>query len=69
MTRNYDAEQWIADVYHCSDCWGQTMSDDDMLILLTEHQSEKDPDDYSPDPSMYKECAAYWNKLCVAYPN
>ena len=64
-----DWQQWIADVYHCSECWGQKMSDEDMRITLEESRQHKNPGDYSPDPSMYKECAAYWNELCDAYPN
>lgn len=63
-----DYRQWIADVYHCSEIWGETMTEDDMLVLLQEHMKEKDPDDYSPDPSLYRECAAYWNYLCDMYP-
>lgn len=63
-----DWKQWIADVYHCSDCWGQKVTDDEMLMELNETMEQKDPGDYSPDPSLYKECAAYWNKLCDAYP-
>lgn len=74
MSMNYSPDleecyQWIADVYHCSDCWGQTMTEEDMFIELTEAQKEKFPDDYSPDPSLAAECAAYWNKLCAMYPN
>lgn len=61
--------QWVADVYHCSDCWGQTMTEEDMRETLIEHQKEKFPDEYSPDPAMAAECAAYWNELCAMYPN
>ena len=64
-----EAEQWIADVYHCSEIWGQKQTEEEMLIELTETLEWKDPDDYSPDPSLYKECAAYWNLLCELYPN
>ncbi len=67
-TDTNDYTQWIADVYHCSDIWGQKMTDEDMLALLQEHLLEKDPDDYSPDPSLFRECAAYWNSLCEMYP-
>ena len=69
MESTNDYRQWIADVYHCSDCWGQTMSEEDMLYELTETIRQKDPDDYSPDPYLYRECAAYWNELCALYPN
>lgn len=69
MENRNDYTQWIADVYHCSDCWGQRMTDDDMRIMLTEHMNEKDPDEYSPDPALAAECAAYWNDLCEMYPN
>ena len=64
-----ECAQWIADVYHCSDSWGQTMTDEAMRILLIETAQEKFPEDYSPDPSLYRECAAYWNELCEAHPN
>ena len=63
------AKQWIADVYHCSENWGQAMTDEEMRMDLEETMRLKFPDDYSPDPSLYKECAAYWNKLCRLYPN
>ena len=62
-------KQWIADVYHCSECWGQKMEPYDMLRCLIETLREKDPDDYSPDPSLYRECTEYWNELCDLYPN
>lgn len=64
-----DYRQWIADVYHCSECWGQKMTDDEMKLDLIEAMQQKDPDDYSPDPALYRECAAYWNELCDAYQN
>lgn len=63
------AEQWVADVYHCSDIWGQQQTEDDMLLELTETMKQKDPDDYSPSPYLFRECAAYWNELCDMYPN
>ena len=69
MENRNNYRQWIADVYHCSECWGQKMTEEEMLLDLTETAKQKDPDDYSPDPSLYKECAAYWNALCEAYPN
>lgn len=68
MAHGNDYKQWIADVYHCSDCWGQKMTDDEMRTTLIEAQKEKFPDDYSPDPSLFRECAAFWNDLCEAYP-
>ena len=64
-----DWQQWIADVYHCSDCWGCKMTDEEMLLDLVESRKHADFDDYVPDPTLYKECAAYWNELCEAYPN
>lgn len=64
-----DYKQWISDVYHCSECWGQQMSGEEMQTMLIEASKAKTSDDYSPAPSMYLECAAYWNKLCEAYPN
>ena len=69
MTQIERAQQWVADVYHCSQCWGQRTTEEEMLLDLTETEKQKDPDDYSPDPSLYKECAAYWNSLCDRYPN
>lgn len=61
--------QWIADVYHCSGCWGQKMSADDMRVTLIESAREKDPGDYIPGPSLSSKCAAFWNELCDTYPN
>ena len=66
---NNDYRQWIADVYHCSESWGQRMTDSDMYVLLVESTKQKDPGDYSPDPYLYHECAEYWNELCEVYPN
>lgn len=63
-----DWKQWIADAYHCSDCWGQKMTDEEMLIDLAESRRQSDPDVFVPDIMLYKECAAYWNELCDAYP-
>ena len=63
------ARQWIADVYHCSDCWGEKMSDEDMKILLEESHDEADLDDYTPPVGMFHELAEYWNELCERHPN
>lgn len=68
MMGNNEMLQWIADVYHCSDCWGQRMTVDEMRIMLTETMHEKWPGDYSPDPDLAPECTAYWNELCDMYP-
>lgn len=61
--------QYIADIYHCSDIWGQKYTDMEMYIELMETQKQKTPGDYSPDPFLFQECAAYWNELCELYPN
>ena len=63
------ARQWVADCYHCSEIWGQKMTEYEMYIDLFETERQKDPGDYSPDPSLFPECLAYWNALCDAYPN
>lgn len=62
------AEQWIADNYHCSGCFGIRQTYDDMKLELTETMIQKDPDDYSPPVEMYRICARYWNKLARVYP-
>lgn len=62
------AKQWIADVYHCSEIWGQRMTYADMRIELRESNLEKDPDDYCPPVAMYRICADYWNELCTLFP-
>lgn len=64
-----NALQYIADVYHRSNEWGIPTTEEDMYIALVEWNKEKDEDDYCPSPSLYKECAAYWNQLCELYPN
>lgn len=61
-------QQWIADDYHCSSIWGQKQTEEEMLTELVETLSWKDPEEYSPAPYLYKECAAYWNQLCDMYP-
>jgi len=63
-----DYQQWIADYYHCSDIWGQKQTQEEMKIQLTETLNFKNPGDYSPDPSLYKQCARYWNELCERFP-
>ena len=63
-----DYKQWIADSYHCSECWGQKMTYEEMLLELAESRRQADPDDYVPDIMLYKECAEYWNELCDRYP-
>ena len=62
-------EQWTADCYHCSEIWGQKQIDMEMYIELMETQLQKFPEDYSPSPYLFRECAAYWNELCDMYPN
>ena len=64
-----DWRQWISDMYHCSDCWGQPMTEEEMLLDLAETRRQADPDDYVPDIMLYRECTAYWNELCELYPN
>lgn len=64
-----DWQQWVADVYHCSECWGCKQTNFSMFVELMETMMQKDRDDYSPHPSLAAECAAYWNELCAMYPN
>lgn len=64
-----NARQYIADVYHCSDIWGQKMTEDEMRTSLVEWEKEKDDDEYSPSPHLFRECCEYWNELCDMYPN
>ena len=63
-----DYKQYIADIYHCSDCWGCTMTTEEMYINLIEWRQETDTDEYCPEPSMAALCAEYWNELCNLYP-
>lgn len=65
-TGNY--KQWIADVYHCSENWGQKITVKEMYIELSESRKQCSPDDYVPDKRLSKQCADYWNKLCELYP-
>lgn len=64
-----DYKQYIADVYHCSGTWGQKMTEEEMLLDLTETEKQKDPGDYSPSPYLFRECCEYWNHLCDIYPS
>ena len=59
---------WLSNVYHCCESWGNKETEETMLLMLTETIKEKDPEDYSPDPSLYRECMEYWNKLCDVFP-
>ena len=63
------AKQWISDVYHCSGCWGNRQTYEEMKLELSETMIQKDIDDYSPPIEMYRICARYWNKLCKYYPS
>ena len=63
------AQQWIADNYHCSDCWGCKTKYSWMKEELKEAEIGKFPSDYSPPVEMYRICADYWNELCDRYPN
>lgn len=63
------AKQFIADIYHCSDNWGVTMSEDDMRENLQQWAMEADPGTPVPDISMAAELTAYWNELCRLYPS
>ena len=62
------AKQYIADVYHCSECWGIKQTPEDMKANLTEWNLARDPGKYCPSVSLYNELAAYWNELCDMYP-
>jgi exopolyphosphatase/pppGpp-phosphohydrolase len=66
MRNNY--KQFIADLYHCSNMWGEKVTEKEMLYELTEYTREKEKDDYCPKISLYKKCAAYWNQLAELYP-
>ena len=66
---NEQCKQWIADDYHCSEIWGTKQTEEEMYTELVEMQKCKNPEDFSPDPALYKECAAYWNQLAEMYPN
>lgn len=60
--------QYIADCYHCSECWGEKLTVEDMRTNLIEWNKDTDPGDYCPDPSLAEECANYWNQLCDLFP-
>ena len=63
------AKQYIADVYHCSDDWGQKTTVTDMIVNLTYWNHDKAPGDYVPPVSLAPVLAIYWNELCDQYPN
>ena len=69
MDNNNLLEQYIADLYHCSEIWGTRMTVEDMRITLEEIEKEKWPGDYSPVPETAEQCTRYWNELCNLYPN
>lgn len=66
MKNNY--VQYISDVYHCSEEWGQKVTEEDMKASLEEWSKEAAPGEYVPDITLFKQCAAVWNGLCEAYP-
>ena len=63
------AKQYIADVYHCSDVWGEKVTVAEMIVNLTEWNNEKDIGEYCPPVSLAPILAIYWNELCDMYPN
>ncbi len=58
--------QWIADVFKCETS-REPMTTEAMKALLTETETQKFPDDFSPDPSLFRECCEYWNTLYKTY--
>lgn len=64
---NNDYRQFIADIYHCSNCWGCKQTTAEMRVNLEQWWQEIDQDDYCPDPSQAAACAEYWNHLCDIY--
>lgn len=66
MKNNY--KLFIANIYHCSEEWGQQMTEEDMKTALENWKAEFESDEYVPAVSLYKKCAAFWNELCIAYP-
>lgn len=67
MESNY--KQFIADIYHCSDCWGIKQSEHEMLANLEQWRQEIGQEEYCPDLSQAAACVAYWNHLCDIYPD
>ena len=61
-----DYKQFIADIYHCSGCWGSTTTPAEMKANLIEWESEGIED--CPNINMAANCAAYWNELAQKYP-
>lgn len=59
-------EQFIADLYHCSGCWGEKVTEQEMKCNLEQWQREGIDD--CPPVESYRLCAAYWNLLCDWYP-
>ena len=63
------AKQYIADVYHCSENWGEKVTVSEMTVNLTEWNNEKDTGEYCPPVSLAPVLSIYWNELCEQYPN
>lgn len=67
--KDNDYRQFIADIYHCLNCWGIKQSEQEMLVNLEQWRQEIEPGEYCPNPSQAAVCAAYWNHLCDIYPD
>ena len=63
------AKQYIADVYHCSESWGEKVTVSEMIVNLTEWNNATDTGEYCPPVSLAPVLAIYWNELCDIYPN
>lgn len=61
-----DYKQFVADLYHCSESWGQKVTEEDMAINI---KSWKEEFDDCPERLPVKACTRYWNELCDMYPN
>ena len=63
---NTDYKQYIADIYHCCEAWGQKVTEEEMRINIASWREEFDD---CPRHLPVKACTRYWNELCDMYPN
>lgn len=61
-----DYKQFIADLYHCSEIWGQKTTEEYMRIDIESWKKEFED---CPKHMPVKKCTEYWNYLCDMYPN
>lgn len=60
-----DFRQWVADMYHCSECWGERTTVHDFRYNMRNWIADSIE---VPQFVPVSAAVAYWNRLCELYP-